>query len=420
MSIDLDIGALASSARAASAAAETFSAQASSASRAASSLGLGWRGGGYAAFSSLVEGSAVPGALVASGACRDLAGSLDDARRRASRLRSRAEGFASVLAGGGAAACSEGAESGRLFSDDACFDPIDADLANAEDAVSRARSAFWRCEDRLWGLKTRGVAMDGGGLASALSDISSRLTAFRGEFSSYRSEMAGLEEASSQASSGLSQAFACRPVSAVYEGGRVKDPAALAWWLSRPYASLSAEERELVDALKGEGLSMPRLYEEGLVAEGLSSAVRGPEDYEDLVDSLLSAAGYVVGAHEATFSLAEIIVKVESMGVSAADIELVKGAVKVLGRVGMVLNVASAVYSSYQYYDNHPELPEDRRSSNQSAELGLKFVQGFVGVIPPVEDWFVTEVYEIERWEDMTLAEHYYEWRYEFFGKYGL
>ncbi|OUO85825.1 hypothetical protein B5F40_15605 [Gordonibacter sp. An230] len=406
MSVDLDVGALAGAADSASACADAYEAGARAASSASLVLGLSWEGSSYSAFSSSVEGSAVPMALASAEACRSLAQSMESARELAASLRARSEGFQGVLIGEGAGDYPGDARAGRLYSDDACFDPIDADLAGAESEVSAAQSAFWEAEGLLWGLSTRSVRMDGGGFASGLAGISSGLSAFRGSFSAYRSGMADLEAAASSASSAAEGVFSPKPVSAIVSGGRVLDPAALAWLLSRPPSLLSPEERAAADELRAAGWSFPARY----------TAAGEPSSDPSTAEDLLSAAGYIVWAHESSFDLAKGITRL----VDSEAYGWIKGLGKHLGPVGYVLCGVSASFDSIRYYDAHPELPEDRRLSNQAAEWDLKFVQGCVGVIPPLEDIAERFFYTKNEETGLSLADHFYEWRYETFGRHGL
>lgn len=359
MSIDLDIGALAATTKTCAATAEAFEGQAGAASRASSVLGLGWEGEGYAAFSALVQGSAVPCAQVAAGACRSLAAALEDARRRASRLRARAEGFASVLAGAAPASYAEGAQAGRLYSDDSSFDVIDADLANADAAVGEVQSAFWRAEELLWGLKTRGVAMDGGGFAAALGGVSSRLGGFRGSFSAYRSEMAELEGALSQVSASICATFAAGPVSSIYESGKVKNPAALAWWLSRPYASLTDEQRALVDGLKG------KLAEDKYIFNGPSSKSL---DFSSLLGGVEASYNVALGVAGKNAAISAAIGQLD-----AAKMLLKVG--KGVPLIGGAFIAADAAVAFWTEYESHPENAPARRISDGIVEGELQLAE---------------------------------------------
>lgn len=359
MSVDLDIGVLATTAKTCVGTADAFDGQAGAASRAASTLGLGWEGEGYAAFSALVQGSAVPCAQVAAGACRSLAAALEDARGRASKLRTRAEGFALILSGAGPASYAEGSQAGRLYSDDSSFDVIDADLANAEAGLREVQSAFWRAEELLWGLKTRAAAMDGGGFAAALGDVSSRLGDFRGSFSAYRSEMAELEGALSQVSASISATFAAGPVSAIYESGKVKNPAALAWWLARPYASLADEQRALVDGLKG------KLAEDKYVFNGPSLKSL---DSPSLLEGVEASYNVAVGVAGKNAAISAAIGQLDA----AKKLMKVGKGVPLIGGAFIAANVAVAFWAEYE---RRPENAPSRRISDGIVEGEVQFVE---------------------------------------------
>lgn len=382
MSIDLDIGVLSQTIEKCEQTSQALEQEAGGVASSASSLGQSWQGEAYSSFSDAVNGHASPLASLASAACASLAEALEDVRRRAASLRARSEGFSSAILNGSVAFDSSGVESGRLFSDDACFDPIDADLANAEDAVEKAQKAFWEAEDVLYGLRTRSVAMDGGGFASGLARVSRGTAAFRQSFSAYRSGMAELESAAASAAAAIAGPFEAKSVTDIYEAPNVKDATALAWWLAQPYDTLSAEERVLVDALKAEGLSMPKIGGESVAAES---------DFMKLLDvagAAAGASGDFAWVHEMLLSSIPFVVGKVAGTTSLSTIKPVKEEFKAAGnkanRISALVGLVSAIGSSVRYYDSHPELPDDARLNNAIFEFDIQAVGILIDFFVPL------------------------------------
>lgn len=414
MSINLDIAALATASKACAEAADVLADQAERARAAATRASGVWSGASHDAFDSYMSTTVSPSAYAAASKAQELSSTMDKARQKAAELRGRSEGFSSILQGVGEPGCDTSAESGLLYSDDATFDPIDADIANAEGALADAQRAFWDAESTLCNLRTCSVRLEGEAVSSNIAAITSRLSAFRSSFSAYRSGMAELEAicAGAQGAS-----LNIRDTSLIYSNGVVHDPAALNWWLSQPDHLLTLEEREFVAGLKAQGLRAVEIDADSLklIEDGVFSTVEGPGNNDDLVESLLSAAGYTVGMHEAAFDLAEIITKL----VDSEAAVWIKGIGKSLGPIGLGLSGVSASFESPKYYESHAELPEDRRISNQAAEWDLQFAISYFSVLPPVEDFLIGRIYSADEKTGLSAADHFYDWRYEVFGQYG-
>lgn len=417
MSINLDIAALATASKACADAAEVLADQAERARAAAARASGVWSGASHDAFDSYMSSAVAPSAYAAASKAQELSLTMDKARQKAAELRGRSEGFSSILQGAGESGCSATAESGLLYSDDATFDPIDADLANAEGALANAQRAFWDAESTLCNLRTCSVRMEGEAVSSNIAAITSRLSTFRSSFSAYRSGMAELEAicAGAQGAS-----LNVRDTSLIYSNGVVHDPAALNWWLSQPDHLLTPEEREFVAGLKAQGLRAVEIDADSLknIEDGVFSTVEGPGNNDDLVESLLTAAGYTVGMHEVSFGLAERIA--QAVGVAPEQgLKLLVKSTEVLGWANFAISAVSSSHASYKYYEAHAELPEDRRVSNQAAEWDLQFVVSSVGVFPPFEDKARELFYTVDKNTNMSNADYFYEWRYETFGKFG-
>lgn len=182
-----------------------------------------------------------------------------------------------------------------------------------------------------------------------------------------------------------------------------------------PVRSRCAACASLADALKAEGLSMPKLK---VATDGLESVVYRPEDIETSgVAEIIGGAGYLVGAYDNAFEMTK---RVSDLFGEVPDLGKAAKVVDALGKVGGVLSVSSGMYSGSQYYDMHPELPEDRRVNNMAAETDLRTAISFFGVIPPAEDWLNERLYVDKDEAGLSRAERFYNFRYELVGKYGM
>ena len=182
MSVRLDISVLNDTIQVCNSVSERLGDSANEAMSATFGLGDSWHGSSYDELVNYANSSLVPCASIVSGAAKTLALGLEEVRKVASRLLSRARGFQGIFNGEGVGSPSEDLTSGVLYYDENYDYLIYSAIVNARNEIASARRELNAVNTELSKLQTVVHPIDTTYAFGELQSISNRIDEFEASY----------------------------------------------------------------------------------------------------------------------------------------------------------------------------------------------------------------------------------------------
>ena len=422
MSIRLDISVLSDTSQVCNSGSEKLGDSANEAMAATFGLGDSWHGSSYDELVNYANSSLVPCACIVSGAAKTLALGLEEVRKVASRLLSRARGFQGIFNGEGVGNLSEDLTSGVLYYDDGYDYPIYSAITNARNDIDSARRELNAVNTELSKLQTIFHPIDTTYAFGELQSISNRIDEFEASYTAFKNDLENLEAASRSCEEKLDGVFDVTDVSQIYNEPNVKSNVALTWLMSLPTQLMNEQMAGVAKDLKSRGFNRANLDAGRLKEEGLDFEYN--HRYEGGEVGFLTALGYVVGAHGTAFDMAELATHL-------ADNELWRNVFKTAGTpvynikkgisaITLAINVVDSCVVAFDYNKSHPELPKIVRENNTCTAWEVNFAKDYLAVVPPLEPLMDSWVYDSNSAFPLKF-ENWASIRWDFLGgKYGM
>ena len=386
MSIRLDISVLNDTIQVCNSVSEKLGDSANEAMAATFGLGDSWHGSSYDELVNYANSSLVPCACIVSGAAKTLASGLEEVRKVASRLLSRARGFQGIFNGEGVGSPSEDLTSGVLYYDENYDYLIYSAIVNARNEIASARRELSAVNTELSKLQTVVHPIDTTYAFGELQSISNRIDEFEASYTAFKNDLENLEAASRSCEEKLDGVFNPASSGAIYDYGSDSqiNPIALMWLSSLPYQLLNDNQRDVADKLKKDKVNIGKLNLSYIRAFGIEG--EGVYEEGNLIQTILNTLGIPVGAFYFSFESIDKLIGANNWAsthisdypgirITTEELKMFRGILTVVDKIAWYIALADAVVDGIDYEcKNRNRLGDRVRYANAATVATTHFI----------------------------------------------